>query len=352
MVDYVNRIFEWFKKIVLHPYTKFVNKKLLFYLVVIIVAMSFTFAIPRYMPGSPITALLRPPPSGWPAEAIEDYLELQEFMIQQFGLDKPFLEQYIVFWGDLLRGDLGDSFIHQQPVLEYMLPYIGFTLALVIPVLIVSFVLGNWIGSKTAYMEKRKGKFLYNFFIVTQSTPFYWLGLIFYVIFVAELKIFPSYGAVAPEFIPGTNIFLDILQYLWHYAAPFLVLLLTQIGAWATGMRAMTLYEKDSEYLLYAQQLGFKQKLVRKYAKRNAILPQVTGLNMVLNGLIGQTLVIEAIFGWPGLGWMGINALNQRDYPVIVGGFIITLLIVVIGNFILDIAYGFIDPRIRTGART
>lgn len=348
----MNRIFEWIKKVVLHPYTKFIVKKLLFYLVVIIVSMTFAFAIPRYMPGSPVEALLQPPPSGWPQEAIDDYLELQEFMIEQFGLDKPFWTQYLEFWGNLLRGDLGESFIHQMPVVEYMTPYIRFTLVLVIPVLIVSFVLGNWIGARTAYMKKRKGKFLYNFFIVTQSVPFYWLGLITYIILVAELKIFPSYGAVDPEYIPGSNIFLDILQYLWHYTAPFLVLLITQIGGWATGMRAMTLYEKDSEYLLYSQQLGFKQKLVRKYAKRNAILPQVTGLNSRLSGLIGQTIVIEAIFGWPGLGFMGLNALAQRDYPVIVGGFIITLIIVVIGNFILDITYGFIDPRIRTGART
>jgi peptide/nickel transport system permease protein len=348
------KILNKLKKGFTHPYTKFVGKKGAFYLVVIIVSLTFTWAVPRYMPGNPINALLQPPPTGLSQDARDNWMEIQNFIIEEFGLNKSIGEQYLDFWRGILRLDFGTSYRHQEPVLGFMIPYMLFTMSLVIPVLFISFQIGNWIGAKVAFMEGKKSKFIYYLLIFVQSAPFYWLGLIFYVIFISELKLFPTYGAWDPEYIPGLpgNILSDVGQFLYHYASPFLALLISQTGGWATGMRAMTLYEKDSEYLLYAQQLGFKQNLIRRYAKRNAILPQVTGLNMNLNALIGQTIILEALFGWPGLGSMNISALGARDYPLIVGGFLITLLIVVVGNFLLDILYGFIDPRIRTGARS
>jgi peptide/nickel transport system permease protein len=343
------------KKDFIHPYIKFILKKAIFYVIVIIISLTFAWAIPRFMPGSPVDTLLRPPPQGLSPEELENYLKLQQFIIEEFGLNKTVWQQYVDFWKGVLRLDFGVSYVHQPTtVLEFMLPYLVFTLSLVVPVLICSFFLGNWIGAKTAYMEGKGSKIVYNILIFLQSAPFYWLGLIIYVILIVRMNIFPSYGAVSPEYIPGLpgNFFRDLLEYAYHWTAPFITLMIIQTGSWATGMRSMTLYEKDSEYLLYTEQLGFKQALIRRYAKRNAILPQITGLNMTLNNLIGQTIIIEAIFGWPGLGVMNIAALNSRDYPLIIGGFIITLLIVVVGNFILDITYGFIDPRIRTGART
>jgi len=202
-------------------------------------------------------------------------------------------------------------------------------------------------------MKGKKGKIVYYVLIILQSAPFYWIALLFYIIFVAELRIFPAHvpSAIPPGHIPGVDPIKDILIFLHQYLAPFFALLMTQIGHWATSMRAMILYEKDSEYLLYAQQLGFEEKLIRNYARRNAFLPQITGLNINLNNLIGQTLIVEAVFGWPGLGLMNIEALSGQDFPVIVGGFIITLIVVVFGNFILDITYAFIDPRIRTRTR-
>jgi peptide/nickel transport system permease protein len=111
----------------------------------------------------------------------------------------------------------------------------------------------------------------------------------------------------------------------------------------------MTLYELDAGYILYAKQLGFRKNKLMSYASRNAILPQFTGLNVNLNNLIGMTMIIEMVFRWDGVGLLALNAVRSRDYFLILGTFLITMVVVIIGNFLVDIAYGFLDPRIRTG---
>ncbi|MFX0181618.1 MAG: ABC transporter permease [Candidatus Hodarchaeota archaeon] len=333
-----------------HPYTRFVSKKGVFYLIVIFVALSLTFAIPRLMPGNPVQRVIRPPPSGISPEAMDRYMDMQEHMMVAFGLNKSLPEQYIDFWFGIFRLDFGVSYSARgRPILDLVFPRLFFTLALVIPVLFISFFVGNYIGGRAAFLKGKSNTLVYYFIVIVQSAPFYWLALLFYIIFVIDLQIFPVYGWSTPEHIPGIDLVADITNFIRYFILPFSVLLVGETGGWATGMRAMTLYEMDSEYLLYSQQLGFKKGLLQGYAQRNAILPQLTGLNLRLNGLIGQTLIIEAIFGWPGLGSIALNAVNAQDYPLIVGTFMITLIVVVVGNFLVDITYGFIDPRIRTG---
>lgn len=338
------------KKFFSHPYTRFVSKKGVFYLIVIFIALSLTFAIPRFMPGNPVLRYIRPPPTGLPPDAQDQWIEMQEHMLVAFGLNKTLFEQYIDFWVGIFNFDFGESYSARgRAVLDLILPRLFFTLALIIPVLFISFFVGNYIGGRAAFLKGKSSTLVYYLIVVVQSAPFYWLALLFYVIFVVDLQVFPVYGWGSPEHIPGVNLFADITNFTRYFILPFSVLLIGQTGGWATGMRAMTLYEMDSEYLLYAQQLGFKRGLLRSYAQRNAILPQLTGLNLRLNGLVGETIVIEAIFGWPGMGSLALGAVNSQDYPLIMGTFMVTLIIVVIGNFLVDITYGFIDPRIRTG---
>jgi len=130
---------------------------------------------------------------------------------------------------------------------------------------------------------------------------------------------------------------------------PFLTLVFCFTGGWVTGMRSMTIYEMNSGYVLYSEKLGFKKDTIRKMVQRNAILPQFTGLNLRFAELIGATFVLENVFAWHGLGYITTQAFISRDYTLIVGSFIVTILIILIGNFLIDIAYGFIDPRIKTG---
>jgi peptide/nickel transport system permease protein len=163
-----------------------------------------------------------------------------------------------------------------------------------------------------------------------------------------NVRVFPTGGTFSPRFIPSMNL-ASLLDASRHYALPFLTLLIITTGGWATGMRSMTLYELDSGYILYARQLGFRKKKLASYAERNAILPQFTGLNINLNNLIGMTMIIEMVFAWDGLGLLTLDAIRSRDYFMMLGTFLVTMVVVILGNFLVDLAYAFLDPRIRTG---
>jgi peptide/nickel transport system permease protein len=163
-----------------------------------------------------------------------------------------------------------------------------------------------------------------------------------------QAGLFPSVGWITLGRMPGWNLdtFIDIFQ---HYCLPFLSLFIVYLGGWATGMRSMIIHEMDSGYVRYSDQLGFRKSKSMSYAKRNAILPQFTGINLYLNALIGETAIIEIIFGWPGIGRLMYDAVTGNNVPMIIGCFLVIMVVVIFGNFLIDILYGFVDPRIRIG---
>ncbi|MFX0125760.1 MAG: ABC transporter permease [Candidatus Hodarchaeota archaeon] len=340
------------KKIFSNSYAIFIAKKAGFYLIVIFIALTFSFFIPRMMAGNPVDLLLRPSPNAAQTDqSWQDWNRTKHIMLEYFGLNKSLSDQYIEFWVNMFQFDLGTSYSSfPKPVSELIVPPLIFSFILVVPVLFVSFFIGNFLGARAAYLKGRLNDIVYYLLVFLQSAPFYWLALILLSIFVFQLHWFPKPdpGGVTPEIVDVTSMryFLDLLA---HYILPFLVLVVTFTGGWATGMRAMTLYEMESEYILYAEQLGFRSKTLRSYVQRNAILPQFTGLNLRLNELIGATLIMEYIFEWPGIGSFFLTAVIMRDYPLVIATTIVTLVVVVIGNFLVDITYGFVDPRIRAG---
>jgi peptide/nickel transport system permease protein len=223
-----------------------------------------------------------------------------------------------------------------------------FTLVLVIPVLLIGFFVGNWIGARAAYMKGKKSQAVYFATVFANQMPFYWFALILLFLLAVQIRLFPAQGTFSPRLIPGFNL-TSLADAASHYVLPFLTLLIITTGGWASGMRSMTLYELDAGYILYAKQLGFRNKKLISYASRNAILPQFTGLNINLNNLIGMTMIIEIVFRWDGIGLLAYDAVLARDYAVILGTFLVTMIIVILGNFLVDVAYAFLDPRIRTG---
>ncbi|MFX0136710.1 MAG: ABC transporter permease [Candidatus Hodarchaeota archaeon] len=334
------------KKILTNTYLRFVLKKLVFYAFLVFIAVSLAFFIPRFVPGDPLNSIISPPIGATP-EQIEQWFKVRANLIRYLGLDKPLWEQFLSFWGEFLKFNLGESFSwHFTPVFEIVLTYLPYTLALVIPALLISFFLGNWIGARIGFQKKKRSTFVYYLFIFFQSAPYFWVSLIFFDIFILKLRIVP--------FIPTPDIIFDpsvILVLLQQYWLPLFTLVLTFTGGWATGMRSMVIYELDSDYLLFCRKLGFNEKRLRRYATRNAILPQYTGLNLRFNELVGATLIVEWLFLWPGLGSLTYNAFMSYDYPLIIGTFIITILVIAVGNFLIDITYSFIDPRIKTGSK-
>lgn len=379
-------------RVLTHPFTKFVAKKAFFYLIVAIIALTFIFLVPRLMPGNPVDRLI--PPGTTDVGRLRLRAELERY----FGLDKPLLEQYAAFWANLLRGNLGIDRLF-RPVGVVVLQKLPYTMVLVIPVLLIGFFVGNWIGARAAYLKGKRSQAVYFTAVFANQMPFYWfalvllfllavdvsniiklaalgilggalvfiflltiisdnvklaiasiLGILFVALFLLGVNtgVFPPQGTFSPRVIPGLNFpsFLDAGQ---HYILPFLTLLIVTTGGWASGMRSMTLYELDAGYILYAKQLGFRNKKLVSYARRNAILPQFTGLNINLNNLIGMTMIIEIVFRWDGIGLLAYNAVLSRDYALILGTFLVTMIVVILGNFLVDLAYAFLDPRIRTG---
>ena len=328
-----------------HPFAKFLYKKIVFYSIVAFVALTFIFLIPRLMPGNPVDQMI--PPGTTDVGRLRLKAELEKY----FGLDKPLQVQYIDFWANLLRGNLGYGIMREYnfiPVATVVMEKLPYTLALVLPVLFISFFVGNWIGARAAYVKGKQSAATYFISVCASQMPFYWFAMVLLFLLAVYVRIFPTGGTFSPRLIPGLN-----LESFWdasyHYVLPFLTLLIITTGGWATGMRSMTLYELDSGYILYARQLGFRNKKLMSYAERNAILPQFTGMNINLNNLIGMTMITEMVFRWDGLGVLQLDAVLARDYPMMLGTFLVTMVVVIVGNFLVDIAYAFLDPRIRTG---
>ena len=340
----------YFQKIKENLYLRFVLRKFFFYLIILFVALSITWLIPRLIPGDPLNYLFQNTGTSGSAWVIRRKAELREF----YGLDLPLYQQFINFWQNLLHFDLGYSFEEVEiPVLDRIAPFFWMTIILVVPVLIIGFFLGNYIGGKAATSEGPLSKIIYYIGVSLQSAPYYWTALGTMIIFFLIDDTFGIYFYPSKWRVLSIDyLFQHPLIFLNHYIIPFGVMLLFTTGGWSTGMRAMMLYEMDSPYLLYSKQLGFKKSLIEAYARRNAILPQVTGLNLRLNELIGVTLIVEYVFQYPGLGKILIESAQSRNYPLIIGSFAVIILITVIGNFLIDILYGFIDPRIRSGSPT
>jgi len=330
------------------PFVKFITRKVFFLLLALFLSLSLVFIVPYFMPVNPLDIImtrLAARPGATPAQIETMY---QRYNVL-FGLDKPLIIQYGLFWKRVFTLDFGVSIsFYPNKVMPLVLYAMPWTLSLVIPVWILSFMVGNRLGGLAAFSKNKFIHAIYTTSVCLNASPYYWFGLVLVYIFAVKLRWFPSSGAYNPFLRMSFNPKF-LLSVLYHYILPFLSLFITSIGNWCTGMRAMTIYERQSDYIFYSKQLGFTENKIRSYAQRNAILPQVTGLPIILSSLIGQTLLVEYVFGWPGLGTLVYQAVTAIDYPMIQALFLITVFIVLIGNFLMDIIYGFIDPRIRTG---
>lgn len=338
-----------------NSFIKFVLKKVIFYLLAVFVAVTFIVILPRLMPSNPVDLMFSPRAfsaggiGAGEVGLVSSIAGVREAMMAHFGLDKPLHVQYIDAWRRIFRLDFGPSY-HRFPISVSRLirDALPFTLSVVVPVALISFFLGNWLGARSAFLKGRWNEVAYYLTLAISRMPFYWFAMILAYLLAMRSGWFPSYGWISPGRIPtfGLATVLDIAH---HYVLPFFSIMLGSIGIWTVGMRSMVLYEMDADYMLYSEQLGFKKRTLRRYAQRNAILPQFTGFNLIFSALIGQTMITEIVFGWPGLGLLGFNAVLNLDFPLILGVFLITVLIVLVGNFVVDIFYGVLDPRIRTG---
>jgi peptide/nickel transport system permease protein len=323
--------------------TRYLVRKVFIYLVTFFVAVTIDWAIPRLMPGDPIQQLL----SRMQAQPAASKA-LTGYYTKAFGFDVPVWKQYVNFWAALFHGDLGRSITNfPTPVWSLIWGALPYTLALLVPAILLSFWAGNKVGALAARRKALDNTVLPAGYILT-ATPQMWLGIVLAWVFATTLGWLPVSGAYDLSLQPAWT--LEFARsFLAHWLLPFCALFLVAFGGWAIGMRNMVIYELESDYSNYLAALGAPTKLVRKYAYRNALLPQITGLALALGAVVAGAIVVEIVFSYPGLGSLTLKAIQNRDYFVIQGIFLFLIIGVLIANLVIDIAYVFIDPRTRIG---
>jgi peptide/nickel transport system permease protein len=322
---------------------RYLARKSLIYLLTFFVAVTVDFAIPRLMPGNPIDGLIarfRADSNAAP--------ELHGYFTESFGLNDPLWEQYLNFWRGLAHGDLGPSITYVgSSVSELIWNAVPYTLAILVPAIVLSYIAGNRVGALAARRRALDNTVLPVSYILT-ATPYMWLSIVLAYFLAASWGIFPISGAYDFSMQPEWS-WSFAWSFLQHWFLPFLTLFLVSFGGWAIGMRNLIIYELESDYANYMQSLGAPERLVRKYAYGNAVLPQMSGLALALGAVVGGALVTEIVFGYPGVGSLILSAIQNRDYFLLQGAFLFIIVGVLIANFIVDIAYVIVDPRTRTG---
>ena len=322
---------------------RYLTRKVTIYLLTFFVAVTIDWAIPRLMPGNPIDGLIARIQADPAASE-----ELHGFFTESFELDQPLWKQYLNFWWGLLHGDLGPSIAYVgSSVSELIWAALPYTLALLIPAIVLSYLAGNRVGAMAARRKVLDNTVLPVSYILT-ATPYVFLSLLLAYFVAFQWELLPVSGAYDFSVQPSWN--WEFTQsFLSHWILPFLSLFLVSFGGWAIGMRNLIIYELEADYANYLQSLGAPTRLVRKYAYGNAVLPQMTGLALALGVIVGGALVTEIVFGYPGVGSLLLTAILNRDYFLIQGIFLFIIVGVLIANFVVDIAYVIVDPRTRTG---
>jgi peptide/nickel transport system permease protein len=312
--------------------------------VTFVVAVTVDWAIPHLMPGNPVLGLMSRIQIQDPKVANAMYAHY----MRAFNLDLPLWKQYWYFWVSLFHGDLGTSILQfPTPVMSIITHALPYTLALLIPAIVLSWYAGNKVGALAARRKVLDNTVLPLSYALT-ATPYMWLAILLAWSFAVIWEVFPASFAYEPTAGRGFT-WVFIADLLRHWFLPFLSLFLVAFGGWAIGMRNMIIYELESDYAHYLGALGAPQRLVRKYAFRNAVLPQVSGLALALGAILGGALVTEIVFSYPGLGYQIYRAITNEDYFVIQGIFLFIIIGVLLANFIVDIAYLIVDPRTRIG---
>ena len=326
-------------------YRKYFGKKIIWFIITFIAAVILNFILPRLMPSDPVTAITGKLTSGMSdASAVQQVYERYQ---EEFGTNKPMYEQFFLFCKNAIRGNFGLSFSqYPRPVSDIIGSAIGWTIALQLPAILVGWLLGNLLGALAAYIRKGFDKVLLPAFLFMSNVPAFGMAVVLLVVFCVYLKVAPIAGGYAFDMIPHLS-WDFVKSVISHYQLPFWSIVLISIGGQAVGMRSMSIYELNADYVKYARFLGIKDRKIVGYVFRNAMLPQVTGLALSIGTMIGGALVAEIIFSYPGLGSTMYAAVTAGDYPLISATTLIITIMVLIANFSLDVIYGFIDPRVK-----
>ena len=313
------------------------------YLIVIVLALTLNFVLPRLMPGDPLQLL-----------AGDDVGRLdaaqRQVVLQHYGLDRPVWDQFVIYMGGALRADFGYSFHEQRPVSQILLERLPWTVALVGLSILFSTSLGVAAGSLAAW---RRGRWLdgagLTLFVFMDSLPAFWLGMLLIVLFAVQLRWFPLFGALSfTQELSGADLAIDVIK---HLVLPVATLTLVSTGGMFLITRYALLGVLGEEFILTARAKGLREsRVLFKHALRRAALPIATAVLLRLGQLVGGATVVETTFTYPGLGRLMYQSVLSRDYPVLQGAFFWLAVCMIAANAFADVLYPFLDPRLRLNA--
>lgn len=298
----------------------------------------------RTMPGTPLAAFIDNTTT----------IEQQEALIRQFGLDKTLGEQYWLFLTNLMQGDLGQSFFFKKPVVEVVMEVFPNSVILTLFSLIIAYIFGIVAG---AYLAWRRASWVEGvgipLVLTTRAAPEFWLGMVLLAYFSFNLGWFPSGGANSSGSDWDSNWHrITSLDYLSHLALPAITLAIYLQGLPLLLMRSNMLNVLQEEFIVMARMKGLSTwTVVMRHAARNALLPVATAFALGIGGAVGGNVVVETVFSWPGIGRLLVNAVAASDYPLAQGAFLMITAVLVVMNFIADVTYNLLDPRVRVATR-
>jgi len=303
-------------------------------LVVIWVVTLVVFIVMRLLPGDPIQLFLGGRIEGYTWEELEYFRHL-------YGLDRPIIEQYFSWLGQLLQGDLGTSIFTQRPVMYMIGQRLPITLNLAVSALIISAIVGITFGTICAL---NRGKWQDTLFSIIANLgitlPVFWVGILLIMLFAVRLDLLPTYGYTSPWEDFGLHIQKLIL--------PLFCMCIFAVASLTRQTRSAMLEVIQQDYVRTAWAKGLRERIIiMRHMVKNALIPVVTQMGLQARFLLGGAVLVEVVFSIPGMGRMMADALLNQDYQVVQGGVLITALMVVLVNIIVDLTYAWLDPRIR-----
>jgi len=297
------------------------------------------FLIFRLMPGNPLVAYIDPTFTA----------EQQQELMQRFGLDRPLHEQYVIYIGNLLRGDLGDSFFYRAPVTQLIWDVFPNTVALTFVSLLIAYLIGTLGGILLAWLRGTLVEGLtIPVVLMTRAAPEFWLGMLLLALFSFSFGWFPAGGAnsAGAAFDSELARFLS-LDFLRHLFLPALTLAIYLHGLPLLLMRSNMLEVLQEDFVVMAKMKGLSRwTILVRHAARNALLPVVTAFAVGIGYSIGGNVVVETVFSWPGLGRLLVRAVSASDYPLAQGAFLVIATVIIVMNFVADMLYSTLDPRV------
>ncbi len=317
------------------------GSKLFQYALVLFIAITLNFILPRLMPGNPLALL-----AGADVGLLTP--EQRAAVVESSGLDQPMLSQYASYLGDLARGDLGYSFRQNRPIVDMIVERLPWTLLLAGSSLLFSAVAGIALGALSAWRRGRASDVgMLGTMIALDSLPSFWLGMLFVSLFAVQLGVLPSSGAMtAASSLEGADMLIDVAR---HATLPVVTLSLLSIPGVYLTMRYSMLSILGEDFIRTARSKGVNERgVLFRHVVRNALAPVVTVLALRLGFAFGGTVVIETVFSYPGLGRLVFEAVSGRDYPVMQATFLVLTVAVLLSNLLADFLYPRLDPRART----